>query len=485
VLVDHVMLALVGGALGIALAQFLTGSAALVGSAELPRAGSINIDLRVMAFAFLVAALAGIATGLLPALRATRVAPGRAMESGMRGHVTGGRGLPGRVFVAAEIAMALMLVTGAGLLVRSMRAVLARPLGFETDHVVVTEVTLGGPRYNRDSAAVLAYWDRLRRSLAEMPGSQGAGLVNWVPLVRGGTGFIEIAGKDAPGAGAGYRMISDGYFETLGMRIMQGRAFEAGDRADGPRVTVISKRMADRYWPGESPIGRQVRATSMEGFGAEAPWLTIVGVVSDARPFGYESDETAEMYVLYRQLPAWRINTMSVVVRGVGSESALMNSVRERVQSIDPTVPADLEFLKSHASRVTAARRFTMSTLSLFGVLSLILAAVGVFGVLSFAVAQRTREMAVRAALGADRRRLQRLVLGSGARVVAAGIGVGLLGAWYLAQLAQSLLFEVEPRDPAVFAAATLTIAAVGLLAAVVPARRAAQVEPMEALRQD
>jgi predicted permease len=485
VLVDHVMLALVGGAIGIALARFLTGSAALVGSAELPRTGSISIDLRVMAFAFLVAALAGIATGLLPALRATRVAPGRAMESGMRGHVAGGRGLPGRVFVAAEIAMALMLVTGAGLLVQSMRAVLARPLGFETDHVVVAEVTLGGPRYNRDSAAVLAYWDRLRRSLAEMPGSQGAGLVNWVPLVRGGTGFIEIAGKDVPGAGAGYRMISDGYFETLGMRMVQGRAFEEGDGADGPRVTVISKRMADRYWPGESPIGRQVRATSMEGFRTEAPWLTIVGVVSDARPFGYESDETAEMYVLYRQLPPWRISTMSVVVRGTGSEATLMNSVRERVQSIDPMIPADLEFLKSHASRVTAARRFTMSTLSLFGVLSLILAAVGVFGVLSFAVAQRTREMAVRAALGADRRRLQRLVLGSGARVVATGIAAGLLGAWYLAKLASSLLFEVQPRDPLVFGAATLTIAAVAFLAAWAPARRAARVEPMEALRQD
>lgn len=152
---------------------------------------------------------------------------------------------------------------------------------------------------------------------------------------------------------------------------------------------------------------------------------------------------------------------------------------------MDPMIPADLEFLETHAARVTAARRFTMSTLSVFGALSLILAAIGVFGVLSFAVAQRTREMAVRAALGADRGRLRRLVLASGARVVAVGIVGGLIGAWYLAQLARSLLFEVEPRDPLVFAAATVTIAAVGLLAAVVPARRAARVQPMEALRQE
>jgi predicted permease len=428
-------------------------------------------------------------------MRATRAAPGRAVESGTRGHVSGGRGLPGRVFVAAEVAMALMLVTGAGLLVQSMRAVLARPLGFETDGIVVAEITLGGPRYNRDSAAVVAYWERLRQSLAETPGSQGAGLVNWVPLVRGGTGFIEIAGKDVPGAGAGYRMISDGYFETLGMRLLEGRAFAENDRPHGPRVTVISKRMADRYWPGESPLGRQVRATSMEYFprassradddGSHAPWLTIVGVVNDARPFGYETEETAEMYVLYRQLPAWRIATMSAVVRGTGSEAAIMSAVRERVQAVDPMIPADLEFLKSHANRVTATRRFTMWTLSVFGVLSLVLAAIGVYGVLSFAAAQRTREMAVRAALGADRRQLQHLVLGSGARVVAVGIGVGLVGAWYLAQLARSLLFEVEPREPMVFGAATVTIAAVGLLAAVVPALRASRVEPMEALRND
>ncbi len=484
VLADHLMVALIGGALGIGLARLLTGSAAVLGAAELPRTGSISIDIRVIAFALVVATLAGIATGLLPALRATRVAPGRAMEGAARGHVEGGRGLPGRAFVAAEVAMALMLVTGAGLLVQSMRAVLGRPLGFETDGVVVAEITLGGPRFNRDSAAVLAYWERLRRSLVEMPGSRGAGLVNWVPLVRGGTGFIEIAGKDIPGAGAGYRMVSDGYFETLGMRLLQGRAFEPSDRPDGPRVTVISKRMADRYWPGESPLGRRVRASSMEAMGSGAPWLTVVGVVSDARPFGYETDETSEMYVLYRQLPPWRIGTMSVVVRGTGSDAAIMAAVRERVRAADATIPADLAFLRTHADRVTATRRFTMSTLVVFGALSLVLATIGVYGVLSFAAAQRTREMAVRAALGADRRQLRRLVLGSGARVVAAGIAVGLAGAWFLSRLAVSLLFEVEPGDPFVFGTAILTIAAVGLLAAAVPAWRASRTDPMEALRE-
>lgn len=484
VLVDHVLLAFIGGALGVGLASLLTRSAALIGAAELPRAGAITIDLRVIAFAFLVATIAGVATGLIPALRATRVAPGRAMEGGMRGHVVGGRGLPGRLFVTAEVALALMLIVGAGLLLQSMRSVLARPLGFETRGIVVAEVTLSGPRYF-DSAAVLGYWERLRKSLAGMPGSRGAALVNWVPLVRGGTGFIEIAGRDVAGAGAGYRIVSEGYFETLGMRVLHGRAFLESDISNGPRVTVISNRMAQRYWPGESPLGRQVRATSMEYFGAEAPWLTIVGVVNDARPFGYETDETAEMYVLYRQLPAWYIATMSAIVRSTATEAAIMNAVRERVQAADPAIPADLTFLQSHADRVTAARRFTMTTLSVFGFLALALAAIGVYGVLSFAAAQQTREMAVRAALGADRQRLVRLFLGSGARVVGAGIAAGLVGAWYLAKLGESLLFQVDARDPVIFAGAALTIGAVGLLAALVPARRASRVEPMAVLRQD
>jgi putative ABC transport system permease protein len=482
-LVDHLMIALVGGALGVGLAYALITSSVVVGAAELPRADAIGIDGRVLAVALLLSAFAGVATGLVPALRASQVAPVQAMEGGSRGHVVGGRGLPGRVFVAAEIAMALMLIVGAGLLVQSMRAVLARQLGFDTDQVVVAEISLGGPRYSRDSVAMLSYWERLRQSLGEIPGNEGAALANWVPLVRGGNGFIEIAGKDLPGAGAGYRAVSEGYFETLGIRLLQGRSFAGSDRADGARITVISRKMAERYWPGESPLGQQVRATSMEAFGQGAPWLTIVGVVSDARPGGQEREETAEMYVLYRQLPPWRISHMSALVKASGSESSIMNAVRERVRSVDPMVPADVTFLRTHANRVTASRRFTMATLSIFGVLSLLLAAIGVYGVLSFASAQRTGEMAVRAALGADRGRLWRLMLGSGVRIVGAGLVVGLAGALSLSGLAQSLLFDVGPRDPVVFLGATLTIAIVGLLAAAVPALRASRVEPMDALR--
>jgi predicted permease len=488
VLVDHALVAMAGGALGVFLAWFLTRSATWLGAGFLPRAGDVRIDVWVLLFALGVAAFAGIATGLLPAIRASRAAPGSAMEGGTRGHVAGGRGIPGRVLVAAEIAMALMLVIGAGLLVQSLRGVLARPLGYETENVVLAEVTLSGPRYARDSVPVMDYWNRLRQSLSEIPGARGAGLINWAPLVRGGTGGVEIAGKDVPSASAGYRVVSEGYFGALGISLLEGRDFESTDRVDGPRVTVVSREMAERYWPGESPIGRQVRARDMErGFGGEgqAPLLTVIGVVGDARLFGYEGDLRPDMYVLYRQLPSWRVSTMTAVVRGSGTASELMGAVRSRQNAVDPGVPADFEFMSTYADRVTSWRRFTMGTLTVFGVLALVLAAIGVYGVLSFAIAQRTREMAVRAALGADRGRLQRLVLGSGARVVAVGLVAGLVGAYYLSQLAQALLFEVEARDPFIFGTSALVIAAVGVLAAAIPARRAARVEPMEALRTD
>jgi predicted permease len=487
VLVDNAVVALAGGSLGVLLAWALVNSAVLVSATQLPRSGNIAIDARVVLFAFVVAAQAGVLTGLLPAIRATRTSPARALEGGSRSWAAGGKGLPGRVFVTAEVAMALMLVVVAGSLVQSLRMVLSRPLGFETQGVVVAQITLSGPRYRSDTSAVAAYWERLRQSMADVPGMQGAGLVNFVPLVRTtGPGFIDVEGKDIAGAGASYRMISEGYFDALGIRVLEGRPFDETDRSDGMRVAVINKRLADRYWPGESPLGRRLRATSMEPQqNAPAQWLTIVGVVSDARPFGYESEETAEMYTLYRQLPTWRFGTMNLLVRAVGPEESVMRAVRDRISRIDPAIPADLAFLKTHANQATASRRFMMTALSVFGGLSLLLAAMGVYGVLSFAAAQRTREIAIRAALGADRQRLVRLVLDSGARVIMLGLGLGLVGAWYLMQLVRGFLFQVEPRDPLVFGVAILTIVVVGVLAALIPARRASRVDPMQALRSD
>lgn len=483
VLVDNALVAFTGGLLGVLVAAALVNSAPLLASTSLPRATEITIDARVVLFAMVVASATGLVTGLLPAFRATRPSPARALVSSSRTLVRGGRGLPGQAFVTTEVALALMLVIVAGGLIQSLRAVLARPLGFETRGVVLAQLSLIGPRYRTDTSAVHSYWERLTQSVSEAPGISGAGLANWVPLVSGGRGFIEIEGRDIPDATAGFRMVSGGYFDALGIRMLEGRTFDRTDRSDGPRVVVINKRLAERYWPGESPLGRRLRATSMEE--SPAQWLTIVGVVSDTRAFGQETDEAAEMYVLYNQLPTWRFQTMNVVVRGAGDGSSTIDLLRDRIRAIDPTIPADISFLTTHEARSTASRRFTMTALSIFAGFSLLLAALGVYGVLSFAAAQRTREIAVRAALGADRRRLVALVLNNGARVIVTGLALGLVGSWYLAQFLSGFLFDVQPRDPFIFLAAVLTIVVVGLLAAALPARRAARADPMQALRAE
>jgi putative ABC transport system permease protein len=489
VLVEHLSLALVGGVAGLGLAAGLVQSAAILAPAELPRFAHIAIDARILAAALLVSTLAGILTGILPAIQASRSAPNDILSGAARGAVTGGRGLPGRMLVGAEVALAVLLVSGAGLLLRSLGAVLARPLGFETAHVVTVEISLGGPRFEDDSTAVFGYWDRLLRELGQTPNVRSVGLTNFVPLVRGGTGFIEVEGKDLPGAGAGYRMISPGYFDALGMTLLAGRRFGHEDRAGSPRVALVNAKLAATYWPGESPLGKRLRATSMEPVlnRASPEWITVVGVVNDVRHFGYVAEPHPEMFVLYRQLRAWRLTMLTAMVRGTGAggTAALFASVRAAVARADPGIPADLATLESAARRVTAERRFASAVLQAFGALALLLAGIGVYGMLAFSVAQRTRELAVRSALGADRERLLRLVILSAATVIGIGIVLGIVGALVSGRVLESLLFEVSPGDPLVLFVAAAIIGIIGAIAAIIPARRATRIDPMVVLRNE
>ncbi|MEP6689707.1 MAG: FtsX-like permease family protein, partial [Gemmatimonadaceae bacterium] len=486
-LVEHLLLAAIGGAAGVALAWALVRGIVFFSAHQLPRVREVHIDGRVLAFGCIVSAVAGIAAGLLPAIDAGRASLRGAIGSAGRGTVRGGSA--GRALVATEIALAVMLVSGAGLLVQSFRTLLARPLGFETRGVVTADIALDGARYGRDPAKFLRYWNELLPALRSTPGVAAAGAANWIPLGTAGSTFIEIAGRDVSSAGAGYRVVSDGYFGALRVPLMRGRLFDAGDDSSATRVAIVNHRMAAMYWPGDDPIGTMVRAPSMElrRAGAPAAWMTIVGVVGDVRHFGLESEPRPELYVALAQQPM-RAFSLTAVVRGAdgltgdGSVGSLARVVRERIRATDPDVAADVEPLGARLDRSTAERRFTMSALSVFGALALALAGLGVYGVLSFSVAQRTRELAVRAALGAERGALLRLVLGAGLRVICAGAAAGLLAALALTRLMRSLLFEVSPRDPAVLATATMTIVAVGVVAALVPAYRATRVEPMRVL---
>ncbi|MEP7345313.1 MAG: ABC transporter permease [Gemmatimonadaceae bacterium] len=482
-LIEHLCVALIGGALGTLLGALLLRAVVASAAAQLPRADTIALDGRVLLFGFLIATITGLVTGVLPAVQASRTPPNAALSGG-RGAVRGGRGLPARALVGAEVALAFVLVTCTGLLVQSLRSVLSQPLGFDTSGVVTAQVMLSGPSYAKNQAAKMEYWRRLQTSLRSAPGVETVGLANWIPLEPGGSSFIEIGGRDIPGASAGYRVVGDDYFAALRVAVLSGRPISATDDSTAPPVAVINRAMAERFWPGENPLGRLVRAPSMEGAagGALPAWRTVVGVVGDVRQYGYEFTPDPELYVPYRQAPGWTY-TLTAVVRGHAGDASLVEVVRRRVRDIDPGIAAEIDVLAARAARRTASRRFTMSVLGLFGGLALLLASIGVYGVLSFAVVQRTRELAVRAALGAGRPSLLTLVLASGGRVIMAGLGAGVLGMLLLTKVIGATLYNVSPHNPMVLATSLGTIGVVAFLAALVPAYRATRIAPMIALK--
>jgi putative ABC transport system permease protein len=268
----------------------------------------------------------------------------------------------------------------------------------------------------------------------------------------------------------------------MGVSLLQGRFFDATDDSATTRVTLVNRAMAERFWPGQDPIGKRFKAKSMEW--QDTPWLTVVGVVGNVRHWGLEQDAPVEHYVLYRQRPEFTLG-MAVVVRGASDPSRLMRAVRERIRAIDRDVPVDLGTLNARVDRSLAERRFIMSVLVAFSALALALAAIGVYGVLSFTVAQRTREIAVRMALGAERRRVLGLVVGHVFRVSAVSALVGLVAARAISRLMSAMLVDVSPADPRTYLVVTAVLMAVALIAAYVPARRAAGVDPMLALRSE
>jgi len=481
-LVERLSAALVGGVAGLGLASALVGLLRYAGSRQLPRAAEMHVDARVALFALVVATLAGLLTGLLPARRGMKAGLAGSMSAG-RGTARGWRGTPGRLLVGLEIAMAVTLVAAAGLLVQSFRTVLARPLGFDPHGVITAEITLGGP-YEREPARIATFWADLLRTVRSDGRLASSGLANWVPLGTGGTTFVEIAGKDLPGAGAGYRAVGDGYLEALGVPLLKGRMLAPGDIAGAPRVAVINQAMADKYWKDEEPVGRQVKAPSMEAIGHPAEWITVVGVVGNVRHWGFLEAPAPEMYTSWPQVPFWG-RSLTLVARGPDGTAVTTQSVREAVRRVDPTVAANIEALQLRADRDVGERRFTMQVIVAFGLLALALAAAGVYGVLSLAVATRQRELAVRAALGADRRQLLGLVLRDALAIVLAGAAGGLVITLLGARLLESLLVDISPRDPAVLSATVAVIVVAGTLAALRPAFRATRADPAVTLQAE
>ena len=481
ILTENVLLSVVGGAIGALLAVFLTDLFVQFGGGAIPPFAEVRVDGRVLVFGAVVSVLTGVLIGLIPAWHTTH---------DLRGQISGAPTNPAAprqrsraVLIASEVALAFALLAGAGLLIRSMQEVLGEQAGFDVDGIVTVDIALPRTTYG-DTLAIAGFFDRLLPALRAMPGAQSVGMINQIPL--GGSDYstsLHIDGSEDLTAEASYRVADSAYFATLGIPLIRGRGFSAADRMGAPHVTLINETMARRIWPTGDAIGHRVRPPGMDLHGKD--WLTIVGVVGDVRHGGLESVPRPEMYISYAQRPERLPEGATVVVRTEAPSAQLATAIRERVRAIDPNVPVRMSTMAELLTTSTASRRFSTVVLSCFAALALMLAALGIYGVLAYSVAQRQREIGVRMALGAHHGMVRRMVLRDAMRAVVPGLIAGAALAVALAGVLRSLLYGVGAADLTSYVAAGVILTIVAMLAAWIPARRATRVDPLIAIRAE
>ena len=385
------------------------------------------------------------------------------------------------------MAAALVLLTGAGLLVRSFANLKALDPGFQTDHLLTMRMSLSPKRYE-EPAKRLVFYRRLLERLDLLPGVRAAGLVSFLPMtMKGGSFAYRVEGRPAPASNqepfAVYRSVTPGFFRAMGIPIERGRALLEGDDERAPLVAVISRSMARQAFPGEDPVGRRI-SFGVGPAGKDTAWVTVVGVVSDVRQFDLDDDPRPAAFAPYTQESLFWFAPRDLVVRAEGDPLALAAPVREAIRALDPDQPvAGVRTMEQVVAESVARRRFSTLLLGGLAAVAVFLAALGVYGVVACTVAQQTREIGIRMALGARRVQVFRLVVGQGARLAVAGVLLGLAGSLALTRLMASLLFGVTPTDPMTFLVTALALPAVAVLASFVPARRATRVDPMTALR--
>ena len=485
-LTESVLVSLAGGALGLLLAVWGVGALRSTQSSVIPRVSEIGVDGWVLAFTLLLALATGVLFGLVPALRLARGELHGALREGARG-ASGGMGvrqLRG-VLVLAEVALALVLLVGAGLLIRSFDRLQRVDPGFHPDHVLSAEIVLPRARYG-EAPRQRAFYRQLLDGMQGTPGVTSAALVSDVPL-SGGASYLSfsVAGRPDPGPGtvqdAEVFVASPDYFRTLGIPLLQGRLFTTQDDAGKPNVVVINHAMAQRYWPGGNPIG--ARVTLDDPRDSSASWSTVVGVIGDVHHNRLNQEPYPQMYAPVAQVPQ---RAMMLVARTTGDPTGLVGAVRRAVTSLDASLPiSNIMTMEERVSHSVAQPRVNLTLLALFAGVALALAAVGIYGVVSYTVVQRTRELGIRMALGARPGDVLRLVIRQAMAPALAGVVLGLVGAWGGTRLMASLLFGVSASDPVVFGAVALFLSGVALLASYIPARRATRVDPLVALQYE
>lgn len=476
-LAESIILSLLGGLLGLGLAFWCTGALrSVIGGMNFARAHEISLDGRVLLGATVISVLTGVIFGLVPAVHASRVELTHALKEGARGSAGRGGKLRGGLIVG-QVALSLLLLIGAGLLVRSFARLLEVPPGFEPRGALTLQLSLADAKYP-DNAKRVAFYLRIAERVGALPGVVAAGLSSSLPLTGVSDQFVRVpgwVGDRDPGYDADYDICTPDYFRAMGIPLRRGRFFEPADLTGTRRAALINETLARICFPNEDPIGRQLL------YGKDA--YEIVGVVGDVRMRRLNREIPG---MVYRSIAgdAWRGATL--IVRAAGEPRALIESVRKAILELDPEQPvSNVRTLEDVVARSVGDRRLTALLLGLFAGAALALAAVGLYGVVAYAVVQRTREIGIRVALGANRQDVVLLMLRQGMILVVVGLGLGLAGAFGLTPLLRNLLYEVKPADPVSFIVVSLLLLAVAFLASWLPARRAARVDPMIALRAE
>lgn len=487
-LTESLLLSFLGGAIGLLTAYWLIHALIALAPTTIPRLDEIGIDARTIAFTLGVSLLTSILFGLFPALRASSPDLNETLKEGGRG-ATGSSGFVRSGLVVAEIALTLVLLVGAGLLIKSFWRVLQINPGFTPDHVLTMQVALPALEY-REHSRKINFYRQLFEQAKSLPGVESVGIINNLPM--GGVdinGMVVVEGRTREQSGyGGFRVVSPDYFRTLRIPLIKGRYFSEQDSESSEAVAVVSQSLAEATFPNEDPIGRRVESTNdaltPELIAHPERWPKIIGVVGDVKHFGLERKNAAELYVCYAQRPV-RIGDMTVVARTKGEPTRIAASLRQQVQTIDKNLPIKFATMDEVFDRSTANRRYNVILLGAFAALALLLAMIGIYGVMSYAVSQGTREIGIRVALGAQSSDVFKLVVGQGMVLTLVGLGLGIAGALALTRLMATLLFGVTATDPLIFGLVTVLLVTVALLACFLPARRAMKIDPMVALRYE
>jgi predicted permease len=485
-LTESLLLAVLGGAAGVLIAAWSLYVLHTIHPGNIPRLETITLDAGVLAFTFVISIVTGVLFGLAPALRALGLDLNTALKAGGRASQGAGGFHIGRhrlrgLLVVTELALSLMLLIGAGLLLRSFLRLQDVPPGFNPDHVLSAQLSLTGPKYRQRQLVATAYQEILGR-ISRLAGVKAAGGVSTLPFTSSvGWGSVQIEGyvppPNEPELQVDQRAATTDYFRAMEIPLIQGRAFNDHDTPDAPQVVVIDQKMAKRFWPNESATGKRMR------FGTRAPWMTVVGVVGTVKQYGLNQDLRMVVYFAHTQRP---FNGMYLVARTAQDPATLASSIAREIHAVEPGAPVySVRTMDQRIYDSLARERFSTTMLTAFAGFAMLLGGIGIYGVMSYLVTQGTHDLGVRIALGASRGSILNLVVRQGMALASLGIAAGLVGALALTRVMSSLLFHVSATDAATFSGVALFVAAIALLASYVPAWRATRVDPLVALRDE